>query len=571
MLMVRENSIKARKNLRSEDDVIMLQFIFQIMGGTALLMYGVDMMGEGLERMSGKMMKKILERFTGQLWKAFLAGIFLTAVVQSSTAISVLSVGFVNSGIMKLSQAIGIIYGANIGTTITAQFMALSFSFNLIQLSLPIIAVGFILKITGKNNKLQNAGHSTMGVGFLLLGLMILNEGIPYMRENETIQRFFQDYASNVFFGLLIGIVTTALVHSSSATVGIVILLGNAGLITLTTAVILMLGDNIGTSVTALIASINGNTNARRTAWGHALHNVIGVVIALPFLPLFVRFIEYFTLTVQGSTNIQLQIANSHTIFNIMVALIFLPLNQYFVRLLMTIVKDKEPKDARRESYLDKLLLDTPVAALDASIREMSRTLIHSREMLNATFENIQKDTIESSVSVTTMEKDVISLQKDLTNYMISLSKRTLSEDQAITLPGVIKGAKYLERMANHTSHLMALQIQRHDKEMFFTEEALQELENLRGMLNEMYEKSWESLTHHQVDNLMRIKELDISMDHKVAKFSSNHILRLEEEKCTMEASLVYLEILQTLERISGYLYKIAKLSVYELKGKAAP
>ncbi|HSL87540.1 MAG TPA: Na/Pi symporter, partial [Bacteroidales bacterium] len=281
---------------------MMLQFIFRIVGGTALLMYGVDMMGEGLERMSGKMMKRILERFTGKLWKAFLAGIFLTGLVQSSTAISVLSVGFVNSGIMKLSQAIGIIYGANIGTTITAQFMALSFSFNLIQLSLPIIAVGFILKIAGRSHKLQNAGHSTMGVGFLLLGLMVLNQGIPFMRENETIQRFFQDYASNIFLGLLIGITTTALVHSSSATVGIVILLGNAGLISLTTAVILMLGDNIGTSVTALLASINGNTNARRTAWGHALHNVIGVLMALPFLTLFVRFIEYFTLSVQGST-----------------------------------------------------------------------------------------------------------------------------------------------------------------------------------------------------------------------------------------------------------------------------
>ena len=557
--------------MKSEDDVIMLQFIFQIIGGTALLMYGVDMMGEGLERMSGKMMKKILERFTGKLWKAFLAGIFLTAVVQSSTAISVLSVGFVNSGIMKLSQAIGIIYGANIGTTITAQFMALSFSFNLIQLSLPIIAVGFILKIAGRSSKLQNAGYSTMGVGFLLLGLMVLNSGIPYMRENETIQRFFQDYASNVFFGLLIGIVTTALVHSSSATVVIVILLGNAGLISLTTAVILMLGDNIGTSVTALIASINGNTNARRTAWGHALHNVIGVLMALPFLTLFVRFIEYFTLSVQGSTNIQLQIANSHTIFNIIVALIFLPLNQYCVRLLMTIVKDKEPKDGRKESYLDKLLLDTPVAALDASLRELRRTLTHNREMLNETFENILTDTTESSAAVAVMEKDVISLQKELTNYMISLSKRSLSEEQAISLPGVIKGAKYLERMANHTSHLMSLQIQRHDKEMFFTEEALQELENLRGMLNEMYEMTCENLNHHKEDNLERIRELDIRMDRKVAKYSDNHVLRLEEEKCTMEASLVYLEILQTSERISNYLYKIAKLCRYELKGIAAP
>jgi phosphate:Na+ symporter len=257
----------------------MSEFLFGVFGGTALLMYGVDMMGEGLEHLSGGVMKKALQKLTGKLWKAFLAGIFLTALVQSSTAISVLSVGFVNSGIIELTQAIGIIYGANIGTTITAQFMALSFSFKLTAFSLPIIALGFVLKIFSKKLQLQNMGHAIMGIGFMLLGLTILNIGIPYMEQNETIRYFFQKYASNTFIGIFLGIITTALVHSSAATVGIVMLLGNAGLLTLPAAIALMFGDNIGTSVTALLASVNGNINAKRTAWGHALHNVIGVLM----------------------------------------------------------------------------------------------------------------------------------------------------------------------------------------------------------------------------------------------------------------------------------------------------
>lgn len=549
----------------------MLQFIFGILGGTALLMYGVDMMGESLERMSGNMMKNILQRFTGKLWKAFLAGIFLTAVVQSSTAISVLSVGFVNSGIMELSQAIGIIYGANIGTTITAQFMALSFSFNLIELSLPLLALGFVLKITSKTSRIQNVGQAVMGVGFLLLGLMILNEGIPYMKENASIRYFFETYASNVILGILIGTLTTALVHSSAATVGIVILLGNIGLISLQTAVILMLGDNIGTSVTALIASIKGNTNARRTAWGHALHNIIGVVIALPFLTLFVRFIEYFTLTFQGSTNIQLQIANSHTIFNIIVALIFLPMNKYFVKLLMTIIKDREPASGHKVTYIDKLLLDTPVAALDASLRELQRSLQENQDLTARTFRAIESNTKDSANEVLSMERSAISLQKDLTNYMIELSKRGLSEAQGITLPGIIKGAKYLERMAVLSSQLMELQVQRFDKEMFFTEDALTELRDLRSILHEMYEMTCHSLENHGEERFTRIQELDDKMDKATSIYSVNHVHRLEAGRCTLDASLVYLDMLSTIERISNYLHKISRLCQYELKGIPAP
>ena len=549
----------------------MIQFIFGIVGGTALLMYGVDMMGEGLERMSGEMMKKILERFTGKLWKAFLAGIFLTALVQSSTAISVLSVGFVNSGIMRLTQAIGIIYGANIGTTITAQFMALSFSFNLIQISLPLVGLGYLLKVGGKGARTQNAGQAVMGIGFMLLGLLILNEGIPFMEQNSSIQYFFEHYASNVIFGILIGTVTTALVHSSAATVGIVILLGNAGLISLTTAVILMLGDNIGTSVTALIASINGNINARRTAWGHALHNVIGVVIALPFLHVFVRFIEYFTLTVQGSSNIQLQIANSHTIFNIVVALLFLPLNNYFVKLLMTIIKDKKPAEGAQESYIDKLLLDTPVAALGATLRELRRAVNNSKNMMANTFSSIIENNLLPLKEVSTMEKNVILLQKDLTNYMIALSKQNLSESQSIMLPGIIKGAKYLERMANHTNHLMDLQRERHEKEMFFTQDALVELQSLCEVLDTMYEKTCANLNHYSEADFDGITALHSSMDLKIESYSINHVHRLENEECSLEASLIYLEMLSTIDRISDYLYKIQRLCRYELKGIPAP
>lgn len=547
----------------------MLEFIFGIIGGTALLMYGVDLMGEGLENMSSSMMKRILEKFTGKLWKAFLAGIFLTAAVQSSTAISVLSVGFVNSGIMKLSQAIGIIYGANIGTTITAQFMALSFSFNIITLSLPILAVGYVLYVSTRKVKLRSLGQAFMGIGFLLLGLKILNEGIPYMENSTVIQNFFKNYASNIIFGLLLGIISTALVHSSAATVGIVILLGNSGLIDLRTAIILMLGDNIGTSITALIASLKGNINAKRTAWGHALHNLIGVLIALPFLNPFVSFIEYFTVNIQGSDSIQVMIANSHTIFNIIVALIFLPLNKYFVQLLMFLVKERTSDKGKVQTILDPLLLDTPVASLGASIKELALTLQKVEEKNVKALSHITSDKSISDNSPIRIE--ITRTQKELTLYMMELYKRSLTETQSIMIPGIIKGAKYLERMGTLTDHLEALALERQEKECYFTPDAMNEVESLAHALQELYDETILHLSKDIPCDVPLASKLWIHFDELLTKANNDHIKRLEKDQCTIEASLVYLEILSTLERIKYYLFQIKKLACYEFQGFYSP
>lgn len=545
------------------------EFIFGIVGGTALLMYGVDLMGEGLENMSSSMMKKILERFTGKLWKAFLAGIFLTAAVQSSTAISVLSVGFVNSGIMKLSQAIGIIYGANIGTTITAQFMALSFSFNIITLSLPMLAIGYILYLSAHKVRLRSLGQAFMGIGFLLLGLKILNEGIPYMENSVVIQNFFRNYASNIVFGLLLGIISTALVHSSAATVGIVILLGNSGLIDLRTAIILMLGDNIGTSITALIASLKGNINAKRTAWGHALHNLIGVFMALPFLNLFVTFIEYFTVNIQGSDSIQVMIANSHTIFNVIVALIFLPLNKYFVQLLMFLVKEHPSDKHKIQSILDPLLLDTPVASLGASVKELALTLRKVEEKNLAALAHITKEKILTEASP--IRKDITLTQKELTLYMMELYKRSLTEDQSVMIPGIIKGAKYLERMGTLSDHLELLALERLEKECYFTPDAMGEVQVLSDTLETLYEETLQHLSQETPCDLPLATDQWNLFDELLAKANNDHIKRLEKDQCTIEASLIYLEILSTLERIRYYLFQMKKLACYELQGSASP
>lgn len=550
---------------------MMMSFLFGILGGTALLMYGVDMMGEGLERMSGKLMKSFLLKITGKLWKAFTSGIILTALVQSSTAISVLSVGFVNSGILTLSQAIGIIYGANIGTTITGQFMAASLTFDLLQFSLPIIAIGFLLKAFINFPNSKNIGHALMGIGFLLLGLKLLNEGIPFIQNNESVKIFIEKYAGNLFIGILIGTVTTAIVHSSAATLGIVILLGGAGLISLEASIILMLGENIGTSVTALLASVHGNINAKRTAVGHALHNIIGVLMALPFLGLFTQFIQWFTLEVQGTTDITLQIANSHTIFNIAVALAFLPIHPYFIKLLEFLVKDKKPSTKSKASFLDPLLISTPIVAFDASLRELKKALEKQISLMTKTFTLIKEDNIIEDEEILKQEKKIVTFQKNLTSYMIALSKESLNRDQSIMVPGIIKGAKYLERMGDLLTHLMEVQNERNELGPCFTDEAQVELDSLESTLHQLAILCLHQIEDADFSSLHRAKELTEKLNGDVFAFSTSHIQRLEKGQCSVEASLLYLEILSTTERIGNYLEKIVKLGVYELQGLTSP
>lgn len=318
----------------------MRDLIFGMIGGTALLMFGVEMMEEGLEKASGKMLQKFLTLLTSRVWSAFLVGTFLTALVQSSTAVTVLTVGFVNAGLIKLPQAVGIIYGANIGTTITAQLMSFSYSFKLTELALPILGTGFIISYATKNYTIQNIGKGLMGFGMMFLGLKILNAGIPILKNSELLKFFFKAYGSIPLIGIMLGAAATALVHSSSATVGLVMVLGEAGLINLTTAVCIMLGDNIGTCITSQLASLTGNIHARRTAWAHTLYNAIGVIIAIIFLPFFVRIVYITTSYLQPSADISSQIANSHTIFNAFSAILFLPLTNQYVKFIEYIIPE---------------------------------------------------------------------------------------------------------------------------------------------------------------------------------------------------------------------------------------
>ncbi len=536
----------------------MQELIFGLIGGTALLMYGVEKMGEGLENAAGNFMRKILSVLTGNVFSAFFVGIFATVLVQSSTAITVLTVGFVNAGLMKLSQAIGIIYGANIGTTVTAQLMAFSFHFKLTDIALPVLGIGFAISYFSKNTTLKHIGEAMFGFGMMFLGLKILNSGIPFMKDNETMKFFFETYASNPFVGVLLGMMATAMVHSSSATVGLVMVLGQAGLIDINTAIYIMLGDNIGTCITAQLASLTGNINARRTAWAHTLYNTFGVVLAMLIFPLFVSIVVGFTAKFTPGGDISVQIANSHTIFNVISALIFLPFTTLYVKFLETFIKGKTDV---LETRLNDLLLGTPIAAFKATLEEVLYTMDITKKMfLNAVDPVINSNETQLK-SLETDEERVNRSQKDVTNYVIHISRTELNDRESVLIPAFINTINNIERIGDHSVDIGKFALAKIEKNYEFSEPTYAELNVLKNKVCELFDNTITVVKDYNIDLIERSLEIENEIDVLCKQFMTNHNKRLEDGICQIEGGILFADIINHIERIADHLYKLNLLT----------
>ncbi len=550
----------------------MKELIFGLIGGTALLMYGVDKMGEGLEKASGKMMKKMLSFFTGRVWSAFLVGIVLTVLVQSSTAITVLTVGFVNAGLMKLPNAIGIIYGANIGTTITAQLMAFSFKFKLTEIALPVLGIGFAISYFSKNKTTKNLGDALMGFGLMFLGLKILNSGVPYLETNETLSYFFEHYASIPVIGILLGALVTALVHSSAATVGVVMILGQAGLITLDTAILLMLGDNIGTCITAQLASMGGNIHARRTAWAHTLYNVFGVLLVAaaftPFVWVVKSSTSYLAANFGLGNAIDAQIANAHTVFNIVSAIIFLPITKYYVVFLEKFIKSRGYDDEYKIHYLDKLLLDNPSSAFRASMAEIIRSANIAKKMMTNTMEGLYNNDPKKLDLVNKDELLLNNLQRDITQYIIEISKRPLSDDESIMVPAMVNVVNYIERIGDRAEDLVDLIKISQDREIKFSDDALVGLKELENMVMNMYNNAIKAMTDGDIELAKKTTETEDLVDELSKQLADAHLKRLEGNLCSVDAGVIYLDIVTNFERVGDHIYKACLNLINGLQGR---
>lgn len=526
------------------------ELIFGVIGGLGLFIYGIWEMSEGLHKACGERMRKILHGLTGSPIKGVLVGTGITSLIQSSSATTVMVVGFVNAGLMTLIQALGVIFGANIGTTITAQLIA----FKLTDYCLPIIGLGMLTILLAKKRTHKYIGEFLIGFGILFLGLNILTNVVKPLGQYPAFNNVLVSFSRNPLLGILAGTVVTAILQSSSVTTGMVLGLAMVNLIDLKAALPLVLGCDIGTCITALIASVGTNISARRAALGHIMFNIIGVLIFLPFLGFFQNLVSH------TSGDLPRQIANANTLFKIIATVIFLPFIGLYASLLSKMIKGKEEEEVEYlPKYLEHHLLNTPPIAIEATTKEIVRTLDLTQRMVGLAMDSFFKNDSGLLDRITRSEEAVDSLREAITNYLVELMQRELSQEESIKIPALIHIINDVERIGDHAENLKELAQQKIDNKTPFSHMAIEELKKMYAQINQMINSSLSALISNNINEAKVVLEQEVSINTLRDSFKKNHVKRLEQGQCKVLSGIVFLDMISNFEKIGDHLTNVAQ------------
>ncbi|MGA1791723.1 MAG: Na/Pi cotransporter family protein [bacterium] len=535
---------------------MVIEMTFGLMGGLGLFIYGVHLMGEGLQKAAGDRMRKILSKLTDKPVLGVLVGAGITAIIQSSSATSVMLVGFVNAGLMSLTQAVGVIMGANIGTTVTGQIIA----FKLTNLALPAIGIGFGLSFFSKNKKIKNCGEVILGFGILFLGLKIMMDSVKFLRSNQSIANTFVFIGNKEgsFFGPILGVLggmfITMIIQSSSATIGLLIALSRSKLISIDAAIPILLGDNIGTCITALLASIGTSLSAKRTASAHAAFNILGTVIILILLGPYKRLIIFLS-----KGNIPRQIANAHTLFNVMNTIILLPFISYFIKFVTFIIPGKEPECRFTSYYLDKRLIRTPVIALEQVKKEILRMARIAESMIHESIDALLKKDGDKLKDINHKEGIVDLLQKEITDYLVELSQESITQEVSKKINSSMRMVNNIERIGDHAENLAKVTNRKLTGNASFTNEALQDVKVMYQETSDFYkdiieaiEKEDKELANSSLQREKRINKLNY-------EFRNKNIHRLNKGKSDVISGLIFSDIITHFEKIGDHSFNIGE------------
>ena len=551
----------------------LLQLLLTVGGGLGLFIYGMNLMSTGLRNAAGERMRGILRFFSRNRVIALIAGIGVTAVIQSSSATTVMVVGFINAGLMNLTQSLGIMLGAHIGTTITAQMVA----FKLDSLIMPTIIIGLILNLI-QWKRLRGAGDTILGFGLLFFGMKIMSSELKLIAEFPSFIKFFSFFDCSpadgslpmlsVLGAILIGTLATMIIQSSSATSGIVIALGSGGLINLYTAVALVLGANIGTTITAVIAALPANRVAKQAALANSLCAVIGVmIITFSFLikwgdsgiPLFFYLIEMLS---AGNAldeipqNLPRHIANAHTLFNIITSLLLLP----FIRQISALCEKIIPAGSKvKFQYLEPHLLSTPAIALEQTVNVLRKMLDKSCKMVHRATGFFIKQSIDEAkfAALERKESRIDRLQFEITDYLTRIMQRPLSRVQANVIPVLMHCTNDAERVADHTENILMLTRRLTEAGHTISKLAVKELEELRLLLEKQSDLAVKLLAHYDAGMEKRALEIEKEIAQLADKFEDTHIQRLRERTCNAESGVIFIEMLNEINKVSARLSNI--------------
>ncbi len=523
--------------------------ILQLLGGLALFIYGVIYLSEGLEKVAGSQLLTFLEKTTGSRLKGFFFGAIATALLQSSSMLMVTMIGLINAGMLSLEQAIGIMLGQEIGTTITGQLVA----FNIKGFELVFLIFGFYLLFFNQNKKWQSVGQPLFGIGLVFLGMSMMSVAGHSFSDMPVFQQIVQTLSRNVLLGVLVGAVFTSILQSSSAMTGLVIALGISRSITLTVAVSLILGANIGTCITGWLASLKSSVNARRASYAQIFINIGGVLLFLPFITPFAQFVS------RTSADLPRQIANAHSIFNIIVSLLLFPLVKPLTKLVKKVIKGSgDQKEAVKTKYLDERFLGIPFVAVSIAKKEVLRL----GKITHAMLKNAEKGYVQGKTKfaskVLEQEPDVDEISHIVNHFMEMVPGEKLNIEEHKMLERLKHLVTDIERVGDHAVNLAEFAIQMEKKDIKISKFARHELKEFFKVVDCTYAMSLKAFAEQDFSLIDQVVQNEDEVDHLEKKCKRGHIQRLRKGLCQPEADPIYVETLRNLERISDHAYNIA-------------
>ena len=542
--------------------------VLNLVGGLALFLFGMNFMGDALEKRAGGTLQTVLSRITSNKWKGLLLGVAVTAVIQSSSATTVMVVGFVNSGIMALRQAINVIMGANIGTTVTSWILSLTgIESDNIFVSLlkpssftPVLAlIGIILFMFLKSNKSKDIGQILLGFAVLMFGMEAMSDAVAPLKDVPEFQNILLMF-SNPVLGVIAGAVLTAIIQSSSASVGILQALSSTGQITFGSAIPIIMGQNIGTCVTALISSIGANKGAKRSAVVHLCFNIGGTIIWLSVFELLNLFVNFDFLNDQIGA---MGIAVVHTIFNVLCTLTFLPLTKQLEKLACLIVRD-DHKDQKFE-VLDTRLYATPAVALENCAKVVNEMANEAVSSIKDAFGLIMKYDQAVAEKIKESEKTVDKYEDKIANYLLGLSSLSISEKDSLAISKYLHIIGDIERMSDHSVSLAESAREIREKKLTFSDSAKAEIKTMCSALIEILDYTLKTVSDNDLISAAEIGPLEEVIDELKNKLQKNHIKRLQNNGCTIEMGFILSDITTVMERVSDHCNKIA-LCIIEIQ-----
>jgi phosphate:Na+ symporter len=541
--------------------------IFGTVGGLGLFLFGMGLMSDGLKKVAGQKLKSLLEVLTQHRVIGVIVGALTTALIQSSSATTVMTVGFVNAGLMTLKQALCVVLGANIGTTITAGLVSVLAVFKITNYALPAVGVGFLLTVLGKTHKTRSLGEIIVGFGILFLGLHFMKDAFGPLEDNAGVQEALIWLGRNPLMGILAGTIITMLLQSSSASIAMIQMLAFGGAFganwndVLGVTIPFILGTNIGTTITAQLAALRASRNAKRAAMGHTMFNVFGVMYML--IPVWFgwygKAVVWLTPGELDAETIMRHIFFAHLVFNAFNTVVFIPFITGLAAAVVKIMPVTEAELAQKPVVLEKHLLNTPVIALEQAKREIVRMAKTAKKALTRSITGIVSKNRKELGSVRDIEDFIDILQLEITSYLSTLSRENLSDVVSNELPVLLHTVNDLERIGDHAVNIVEIGERKIDQKISFSDSALKEADDLREEITQMLDNIIAALEHNDIDAAKSALGNEDNLNRMQIEYRRSHVDRMAGGHCSPQAGLIFIDLVDNVEKTGDHLTNIAQ------------